>query len=423
MYALQAIRNPSCIVTLHAGIPREKRDCGWNAAEGKEKVIVINQDWKSSTLIDAKSRSHIATFKSIPRNGEIASYKSGQFGHGVLPSCGFSNILHVSRTWATMKLQTLLASALWGYSVSAQTVGAYGQCGGENYSGSSVCVPGYVCTFYNDWYSQCVPGASWSCQDVECSPKNDIGTAITTTTTSTTTTSSQATSTSTTTTTSTTTSSTPASTGFAKVNGLNFTIDGETNYFVGTNTYWLAFLNNNSDVDLVLKDIASSGMKILRVWGFNDVNTVPSPGTIYFQLLANGTATVNTGADGLEKLDYVVSSAEAHDIKLIIPFVNNWNDYGGMNAYVTAFGGSATTWYTNTEIQAAYQAYIKAVVSRYSKSPAIFAWELGNEPRCHGCNTSVITNWATTTSAYIKSLDPNHMVTTGIGKLTPQIPW
>lgn len=175
-------------------------------------------------------------------------------------------------------------------------------------------------------------------------------------------------------------------------------------------------MNNNSDVDVVLSDIAASGMKILRVWGFNDVNTVPSAGTVYFQLLANGTATINTGADGLEKLDYVVSSAEAHGIKLIIPFVNNWSDYGGMAAYVTAFGGSQTTWYTNTAAQAAYQAYIKAVVSRYSSSPAIFAWELGNEPRCNGCNTSVLTDWAETTSAYIKSLDSNHMVTTGIGK-------
>nr|AEV40667.1 Man5C1 [Penicillium sp. C1 HC-2011] len=240
------------------------------------------------------------------------------------------------------------------------------------------------------------------------------GTATTTTSSTLTTTTSKTTSSTSKTTSSSTTTSAPTSTGFSKVNGLNFTIDGETNYFVRTNTYWLAFLNNNSDVDLVLSDIAASGMKILRVWGFNDVNTVPSAGTVYFQLLANGTATINTGADGLEKLDYVVSSAEAHGIKLIIPFVNNWSDYGGMAAYVTAFGGSQTTWYTNTAAQAAYQAYIKAVVSRYSSSPAIFAWELGNEPRCNGCNTSVLTNWAETTSAYIKSLDSNHMVTTGI---------
>ncbi|OKL57012.1 putative mannan endo-1,4-beta-mannosidase F [Talaromyces atroroseus] len=298
-----------------------------------------------------------------------------------------------------MKAIALLVFTLLGCStVSAQTVGAYGQCGGSGYSGSTVCISGYVCTYENAFYSQCVPGTT---------------TLATTTTSSSSTVSSSS---STTTKSTSISSSIPksTSTGFPSVNGLNFTIDGVTNYYVGTNAYWLPFLTDDSDVDHVLGDIASSGLKILRVWGFNDVNIIPSSGTVWFQLLEDGTATINTGADGLERLDAVVSAAEAYDVKLIIPFVNNWNDYGGMNAYVTAFGGSQTTWYNTTEIQEVYQAYIEAVVSRYSSSSAIFAWELGNEPRCNGCDTSVITDWAATTSAYIKSLDPNHMVTTGI---------
>lgn len=32
----------------------------------------------------------------------------------------------------------------------------WGQCGGENWSGPKVCVPGTVCTFNNQWYSQCL---------------------------------------------------------------------------------------------------------------------------------------------------------------------------------------------------------------------------------------------------------------------------
>ena len=59
---------------------------------------------------------------------------------------------------AAMKTTILLASAFLGYSVSAQTVGAWGQCGGINYSGSTTCVSGYVCTYENPYYSQCVPG-------------------------------------------------------------------------------------------------------------------------------------------------------------------------------------------------------------------------------------------------------------------------
>ncbi|KAF5015365.1 hypothetical protein F66182_13329, partial [Fusarium sp. NRRL 66182] len=123
--------------------------------------------------------------------------------------------------------------------------------------------------------------------------------------------------------------------------------------------------------------------------------------------------TINTGADGLQRLDYVVKSAEAHDIKLIINFVNNWNDYGGMNAYVQNYGGNQTEWYTNSAAQTAYKTYIKAVISRYTGSSAIFAWELANEPRCNGCSTDVIYNWAEPTSQYIKSLEPGRMVCIG----------
>ena len=198
---------------------------------------------------------------------------------------------------------------------------------------------------------------------------------------------------------------------------MKFNINGETKYFAGTNGYWLPFLTNNADVDSVFKHLQETGLKVLRTWGFNDVNSIPGSGTVYFQHhdQSTGTTTINTGANGLQRLDYVVSAAEKYGIKLIIPFVNNWNDYGGMNAYINAYGGSKVDWFTNTKIQGVYQAYIKAVVSRYKDSPAIFAWELANEARCQGCSTDVIYNWVKTTAAYIKSLDANHMVTTGEG--------
>lgn len=137
---------------------------------------------------------------------------------------------------------------------------------------------------------------------------------------------------------------------------------------------------------------------------------------MYYQHLSDGTATINTGADGLQRLDYVVASAEKRGVKLIINFVNNWSDYGGMAAYVSAYGGTQTGWYTNEEIQAAYRKYVAAVVSRYVDSPAVFAWELANEPRCQGCDPSVIYNWVKSTSEYIKSLDSKHMVCIGDGQ-------
>ena len=200
--------------------------------------------------------------------------------------------------------------------------------------------------------------------------------------------------------------------------GLLFNIDGVTKYYAGSNAYWLAFLTNDDDVDKVLDDFAADGLKILRIWGFNDVTETPSSGTVWFQSFINGSdPVINTGADGLQRLDYVVQAAESRGIKLIINFVNNWTDYGGMAAYMEYYGiyNSTTNepWYLSTDAQDQYRKYIQTVVARYSGSDAVFAWELANEPRCHACDTSVIFNWASDTSSYIKSLDSSHMVTLG----------
>ncbi|CAK4426400.1 unnamed protein product [Aphanomyces euteiches] len=40
---------------------------------------------------------------------------------------------------------------------SIGNVPAYGQCGGNNYQGSTECVADYHCNEYSEWYSQCIP--------------------------------------------------------------------------------------------------------------------------------------------------------------------------------------------------------------------------------------------------------------------------
>jgi mannan endo-1,4-beta-mannosidase len=75
---------------------------------------------------------------------------------------------------------------------------------------------------------------------------------------------------------------------------------------------------------------------------------------VWFQSFVSGASfVINTGADGLQRLDYVVESAAAHGISLIINFVNNWTDYGDMAAYFTYYGISPVTdWYANAAAQA-----------------------------------------------------------------------
>ena len=272
--------------------------------------------------------------------------------------------------------------------------------GGTGWTGATTCVSGYTCSVQNQYYSQCIPGLP-AASPTTAKPSSTPATTMKTTTKIGTTTALPPTGT--------------ATGALSKAVGDSFNIDGVTSYFAGTNSYWIGFLTNNADVDLVMSHLQTSGIKILRVWGFNDVTSTPGSGTVWYQSLVPGQSPViNTGANGLERLDYVVQSAAAHDVKLIINFVNNWSDYGGIPAYVTYYGLSGNqAWYTSAAAQKQYQAYIKAVVSRYSSSSAVFAWELANEPRCNGCSTDIIYTWAKTTSQYVKSLDSKHMVTIG----------
>ena len=73
-----------------------------------------------------------------------------------------------------------------------------------------------------------------------------------------------------------------------------------------------------------------------------------------------------------------------------------------MAAYFTYAGISDNSqWYNNTLAQTQYQKYIEAVVSRYTTSTAILSWELANEPRCNGCDPSILQTWIQSTAQYV----------------------
>ena len=197
--------------------------------------------------------------------------------------------------------------------------------------------------------------------------------------------------------------------------GTTFAIDGKEGYVVGTNVYWLAYQSTDV-VDEVMSHLVSAGVKVIRMWGYSEVTTVPTDGSVYFMSFPadQKTATVNTGANGLQHLDYVVSAAEKNGVKLVITLSNKLDAYGGVPAYDSWLGLSGDeAWYTNSDAQNAWNLYAKTLVQRHAASPAIFAWELMNEPRCEKCDTSVITKWATTAAANVKSWDPAHLVSLG----------
>jgi len=100
-------------------------------------------------------------------------------------------------------------------------------------------------------------------------------------------------------------------------------------------------LDSNDDIWNVLANISALGIKVVRLWAFNglliailptfmiadlitDVETVPDTGT-WFQLVQNGTTTINDGPNGLQKLDTVIQMAEQQGLYVIMSLTNNWN--------------------------------------------------------------------------------------------------
>ncbi|KAF8608735.1 CEL4a mannanase [Ceratobasidium sp. AG-I] len=304
---------------------------------------------------------------------------------------------------------TVLASSV----ASVLAVAEYSQCGGINYTGSTTCDSGLTCTVLNPYYYQCLKPTSTASSTSTTSKASTTTTTTKASTTTTVTTTTKASTTS-------TTSSAPASTGYVKTSGQKFTLNGSTYTLAGTNSYWMAQLSSTAAITQAFSEIAASGLTTLRTWGFNDVT---SPSGTYYNLWSGSTATLNTGADGLGKFDTVVAAAKAANIRLIVALTNNWSDYGGMDVYVKQILGSSNhdLFYTDATVKAAFKTYINGWVSRYKNEPTILGWELANEPRCKGstgtwtgtCNTTTITNWASEISAYIKSIDSNHLVAIG----------
>ncbi|KAG9046156.1 hypothetical protein FS837_004951 [Tulasnella sp. UAMH 9824] len=309
--------------------------------------------------------------------------------------------------------------------LSFAAVALYGQCGGLNYTGDTTCVAAYHnIGGYPDWYYQCLAstttGTTTTTKTSSTTTTTTTSKSTTTTTTTTTKPSSSITKASTTTTT--TTTSTPSScSGFVGTSGQKFTLNGSTYTVVGSNAYWLAqFPATQADLDQAFADIAATGATTVRTWGFNEVTS--ASGT-YYQIWNGATPTINYGSDGLAKFDTIVASAKAHGLKLIVALTNNWSDYGGMDVYVKQILGSSNhdLFYTDASVIQAFKNYVAVWVNRYKNEPTILAWELANEPRCKGstgvstgtCTTTTLTQWATTMSAYIKSLDSCHLVSLG----------
>ncbi|KAM0860990.1 hypothetical protein ACQ4PT_046183 [Festuca glaucescens] len=211
--------------------------------------------------------------------------------------------------------------------------------------------------------------------------------------------------------------------GFARASGTRFTVGGRPFYSNGFNAYWLMYMGSNpadrSKVIDTLDQASRLGATLVRAMAFNDGGS-------------NRPLQITPGVyneDTFLGLDFVIAEAKKREIYLILSLVNNWPAFGGKRQYVQwardqgHFLGSDEDFFTDGLTQRFYMNHIKRVLTRvnnftgvaYKDEPTIFAWELMNEPRLQSdLSGKTMQGWVTLMSAYVKSIDPNHMVEIGL---------
>ncbi|EGF77242.1 hypothetical protein BATDEDRAFT_27925 [Batrachochytrium dendrobatidis JAM81] len=122
--------------------------------------------------------------------------------------------------------------------------------------------------------------------------------------------------------------------------------------------------------------------------------------------------------DMFKSLDSAIATAGRLGIYLIIPFIDNWEFWGGKLSFAAMYG--STNFFNDDVVMNGFRLLIATVLNRnntitgvpYSQDPHILAWETGNELSLDA-STAVPAAWTLNITHYIKSIDANHLVMDG----------
>ncbi|CAL5403667.1 unnamed protein product [Camellia sinensis] len=210
---------------------------------------------------------------------------------------------------------------------------------------------------------------------------------------------------------------------FVQRNGTHFMVDGRVFYINGWNSYWL--MDHAVDeysrprIRAMLQAGAKMGLTVCRTWAFNDgaYNALQiSPGQYDERVF--------------RALDHVIAEAKQHGIRLLLSLVNNLQAFGGKMQYVkwaweegVGLSASNDSFFYDPSTRHYFKNHVKTLLTRkntitgiqYRNDPTIFAWELINEPRCMTDRSGdTLQDWIEEMSAFVKSIDKNHLVTVGL---------
>ena len=230
--------------------------------------------------------------------------------------------------------------------------------------------------------------------------------------------------------------------GFVRRQGTSFTLDGQPYRFIGVN-YWYGGLlatqgeagkaRLKKELDFLKKQGATNLRVMVGAEGLSHGYQYrvlqplqPEPGK-FDEKIAVG-------------LDYLLAELDKRQMKAVLHFTNTWEWSGGLTQYLewngypnqplpkdpdynwNKFQQYVAQFYACEPCKEQVNTYIRYVLGRtntvtkkpYLRDPAIMAWEIINEPRpMTAAATPAFEAWMKQTAALIKSLDKNHLLTTG----------
>ncbi len=227
---------------------------------------------------------------------------------------------------------------------------------------------------------------------------------------------------------------------FIQVNDGHFMRDGKPYHFVGANFWYGAILasegegGNRDRLNKELDFLKSIGVDNLRI-------LVGSDGERGITAKVEPTLQIAPGVYNdtiLAGLDYLLAEMSKRKMVAVLYLNNSWEWSGGYGQYLQWAGhGKAPVpavdgWPAYMEYVKQYQKsdsakalfanYVKDILSRvnrythikYVDDPTIMSWQIGNEPRAFSEeNKEPFAKWIAEVAALIKSIDSNHLVSTG----------
>ena len=131
----------------------------------------------------------------------------------------------------------------------------------------------------------------------------------------------------------------------------------------------------------------------------------------------------------LVQLDRALQLANKHGVRLIIPFIDNWQWNGGVADFAAFRGKTRDSFFTDTQLIADFKNVLTFLLNRvntltgvaYKNDPAVLAWQLGNELCIGELQNWAATNyrqtppssWAREMANHIRGIDSNHLIMDG----------